>query len=401
MKRGAALSVVTWLIITAASLFWNTKQSKQQFNDLALHSARSFFQQIVITREWSASHGGVFVPVTEDTQPNPYLDDPQRDIKISDDLQLTKLNPSYITRQIAEIAATRKGIQFHITSLEPVRPQNKATAWETEALHSFEKGIIEKGQFFYNEKNISFAYMAPLIAEKPCLKCHPKNREGDIRGGISVTLPISPRHNPSPLFVGHFLLSLAGIIGILFFWTILTRAYDRIHRQAVVDSLTGVANRRSFSTKILEEFNRSRRQKQPISILMCDIDNFKEFNDNYGHTAGDKCLTLVAQTIEKSKRRPSDFLARYGGEEFIMILPETNFSGALKVANRVIEDIKLLEITHKTSTPHKILTLSIGAATTFAERMGSHEELVRQADTALYLAKKKGKNRVEAFREAQ
>ena len=104
MKRWAALSVITWLMIVAASLFWNIKQGKQQFNDLALQSARSFFQQIVITREWSALHGGVYVPVTNDTQPNPYLDDPQRDIKISDELQLTKLNPSCCPDR------TRKGL---------------------------------------------------------------------------------------------------------------------------------------------------------------------------------------------------------------------------------------------------------------------------------------------------
>lgn len=401
MKRGAALSVFTWLLIVTASLIWNVKQSKQQFNGLALQTARSFFQQIVITREWSARHGGVFVPVTDKTQPNPYLIDPLRDLNVSEDLQLTKLNPSYITRQIAEIAATKSGIQFHITSLEPIRPLNKATVWEAEALNSFEEGVEEKGQFFYQGNSTTFTYMAPLITEKPCLKCHPNNRLGDIRGGISVTLPITSRHNPLPIYLGHFLLCLAGIVGIVFFWTMLNRAYDKIQRQAVVDSLTGVANRRSFSEKILEEFNRSRRQKQPISILMCDIDNFKEFNDNYGHTAGDKCLALVAQTIEKSKQRPSDFLARYGGEEFIMILPETNLSGALKVASRVLEDVNLLKITHKTSTPQKIITMSIGAATTFAETLGSHEELVRQADTALYLAKKNGKNRVEAFMEKQ
>lgn len=401
MKRWAALSVFIWLLLVVTSLIWNITQSKQQFKDLALQSARSFFQQIVITREWSAKHGGVFVPVTDKTQPNPYLNDPLRDLNISEDLQLTKLNPSYITRQIAEIAATKSGIQFHITSLEPLRPQNKATVWEVKALNSFEEGIREMGQFFYQGNNTTFAYMAPLITEKPCLKCHPNNQLGDIRGGISVTLPITSKHNPLPIYLGHFLLCLAGIVGIVIFWTMLNRAYDEMHHQAVVDSLTGVANRRRFSEKILEEFNRSRRQNQPISILMCDIDNFKEFNDNYGHTAGDKCLALVAQTIEKSKQRPSDFLARYGGEEFIMILPETNLSGALKVASKVLEDVKLLKIRHETSTPQKIITISIGAATSFAETLNTHEELVRQADAALYLAKKNGKNRVEAFREEQ
>lgn len=132
---------------------------------------------------------------------------------------------------------------------------------------------------------------------------------------------------------------------------------------------------------------------------MCDIDNFKGYNDNYGHTAGDKCLLLVAQTIKNSIRRPSDFCARYGGEEFVLILPETDMSGALKVAEKVLKNIRELKIVHESSSPLKVITMSIGTATASEKSLDSHEELVKQADTALYLAKKNGKNRVESHRD--
>ncbi len=399
MKKGAALSIFIWLIIVAGSFGWNIYQSKQQYFNLALQSARSFFQQILITREWSALHGGVFVPVTEKTPPNPYLKVVLRDIKISDDLLLTKLNPSYITRQLSEIASTKNGIQFHITSLDPIRPQNAATSWEKNVLLSFEKGTTEVGEFIHAENSSTFSYMAPLITEKSCLQCHSNYQEGDIRGGISVSLPINSHHNTLPIYLGHLFFSISGIVGILLFWFILHRAYVKIHRQAVVDSLTGIANRRSFSERILEEFNRSRRKKEPLSVLMCDIDNFKGYNDNYGHTAGDKCLSQVAQTIKSSMRRPSDFCARYGGEEFVLILPETDISGARKVAEKVLDNIRKLQIAHEDSSPLSIITMSIGTSTAYQKSINSHEELVKQADTALYLAKKKGKNRVESHRE--
>ncbi len=400
MKKGAFFSIFIWLVIVAASLFWNIKQSENQYNNLAFQSARSFFNQILVTREWSARHGGVFAPATKDTPPNPYLNVPLRDIRVSENLLLTKLNPSYITRQIAELSATKNGIQFHITSLKPIRPQNVATPWEKESLTAFENGLAERGQFFNQDNTSTFVYMAPLIAERPCLVCHSDYQEGDIRGGISVTLPLISTHKTLPIYFVHFLFSILGITGILIFWVILSKAYAKIHRQAVIDSLTGVANRRYFSERILEEFNRSRRKNEPLSVLMCDIDNFKGYNDNYGHTAGDKCLSLVAQTIKNSIRRSSDFCARYGGEEFVIILPETDNNGAIKVAKKVLGNIRKLAIKHNTSEPLKIITMSIGSATAFEKTLESHEELVKQADTALYLAKKNGKNRVESQQES-
>ena len=106
---------------------------------IALHAARSFFQQIVIIRTWNARHGGLYAPITKETQPNPYQHVPKRDIEVDTSLHLTKINPAFMTRQISEIVMEQEGIQFHITSLKPLRPENKPSSIEKEALEKFER----------------------------------------------------------------------------------------------------------------------------------------------------------------------------------------------------------------------------------------------------------------------
>ncbi|MCK5022971.1 MAG: DUF3365 domain-containing protein, partial [Candidatus Aenigmarchaeota archaeon] len=130
---------------------------------------------------------------------------------------LTKINPAFMTRQIAEITSRENGVQFHITSLKPIRPGNKPADWERIWLESFEKGTIEQGGFIQNGSDISFRYMAPLITKRSCLKCHAKQgyEIGEIRGGISVTLPFFPKANYLSLILGYGIAAMLGSL-ILF-----------------------------------------------------------------------------------------------------------------------------------------------------------------------------------------
>ena len=379
------------------SFLWNYSSAKKGQETIVFQTARSFFDQIVITRRWNAGHGGVYVLIDDDTHPNPYLEDPLRDIEVNRNLKLTKVNPAFMTRQIAEIAAQQKGIYFHITSLKPIRPENKPTAREEKALKSFEAGRKEIGEIITGESRKSFFYMAPLITEKGCLKCHAKQgyKEGDIRGGISVTLPFLPILPLMALIIGHFTIGLSGICGIVFFGVKLDKAYKKIKQQAVIDALTDIPNRRSFSEQILREFRDSRRNKLPLSVIMCDIDNFKSYNDTYGHNKGDECLKQVAQIIRSTLQRPRDFCARYGGEEFVIILPDTSIEGAVSVAEEIRGNIQNTKIPHPKSLPLGIVSLSLGVSTMSSNEFASPEELVKQADKALYMAKLKGRNRIE------
>ena len=379
------------------SFLWNYSSAKKGQETIVFQTARSFFDQIVITRRWNAGHGGVYVLIDDDTHPNPYLEDPLRDIEVNRNLKLTKVNPAFMTRQIAEIAAQQKGIYFHITSLKPIRPENKPTAREEKALKSFETGRKEIGEIITGESGKYFFYMAPLITEKGCLKCHAKQgyKEGDIRGGISVTLPFLPILPLMALIIGHFTIGLSGICGIVFFGVKLDKAYKKIKQQAVIDALTDIPNRRSFSEQILREFRDSRRNKLPLSVIMCDIDNFKSYNDTYGHNKGDECLKQVAQIIRSTLQRPRDFCARYGGEEFVIILPDTSREGAVSVAEEIRGNIQNTKIPHPKSLPLGIVSLSLGVSTMSSDVFTSPEELVKQADKALYMAKQKGRNRIE------
>ena len=343
------------------------------------------------------------MPVTEKTRPNPYLKTPLRDLKINKDLTLTMINPAFMTRQISEIAAHSQGIKFHITSLTPLRPGNRPNQREKAALESFEKGTKEVGEFIRLDGKKRFFYMAPLITSKDCLRCHYEQgyREGDIRGGISVILPFVPHFPMMVLVVGHLIIGLAGVAGINYLGCRLNAAYGMIQYQASMDSLTGIPNRRSFRATLEHEYARAKRERAPLSLIMCDIDNFKGYNDTYGHNVGDECLAAVAQTIKSALKRPGDYCARYGGEEFIIILPGTNQKGSVQVAERLRLDLEQKAIPHQASFPKKVVTMSLGSVTMLPGGEVSQDELIERADRALYAAKGKGKNRVETYPAAK
>ncbi|MDF2953041.1 MAG: GGDEF domain [Thermodesulfobacterium sp.] len=172
------------MTIITISFFWNYTNLKQKREIIAHQTAKSFFDLLVIIRHWNASHGGAYVSVTKKTLPNPYLRVPFRDIKVSDNLILTKVNLAYMTRQLSEIANKKEGVHFHITSLKPVNPKNKPTPMEEKFLKDFEKGIKETGVFIKKGEKTFYFYMAPLRTEKVCLKCHAKQgyKVGDING---------------------------------------------------------------------------------------------------------------------------------------------------------------------------------------------------------------------------
>lgn len=158
---------------------------------MAVEGARNMFRTVVLMREWNAQHGGVYLPVTDNLQPNPYLEHPRRDLVTRDGQALTMVNPAYMTRLVSELVKAKDGASFRITSLKPIRPANAADSWERKALLSFENGQAEAIEVLPGEAGSGrqLRYMAPLYVSKACLPCHAKQgyREGDIRGGISVS----------------------------------------------------------------------------------------------------------------------------------------------------------------------------------------------------------------------
>lgn len=187
---------------------------------------------------------------------------------------------------------------------------------------------------------------------------------------------------------------------------------DELRRIATIDALTGVANRRVFDQTLLREWRRNRRAAEPIALLMIDVDHFKNFNDRYGHPAGDACLHAVAEALVASSLRPADLVARYGGEEFVVLLPGTPRHGAEHVGLAILDAIQALAIVHEASPTARQLTVSIGAACYDGDsacwapasadawpdnelRACSAVGLVLAADRALYAAKHGGRARAK------
>jgi diguanylate cyclase (GGDEF)-like protein len=167
-----------------------------------------------------------------------------------------------------------------------------------------------------------------------------------------------------------------------------------LERISALDTLTQIANRRRFDAALRQEWRRSARDEAPLSLVFCDIDHFKLFNDTYGHQAGDECLIRVAQTMEETLNRPADLAARYGGEEFIALLVDTSLEGARMLAERMRAGVEGLRIEHGASSVAPYLTVSLGVATLVPRPAVRPEDLVDLADRALYAAKAGGRNRV-------
>lgn len=171
---------------------------------------------------------------------------------------------------------------------------------------------------------------------------------------------------------------------------IANRELEKLSRQ---DGLTGIANRRYFDSCMLTEMQRAARAREPLSLVLADVDYFKLYNDCYGHQAGDQCLRQVAEVLRAAARRPADLPARYGGEEFAMVLPQTTLQGAVDVATSIQSLIARAAIPHSRSEVGTTVTLSLGIASMIPGHDSTPEQLITHADSALYQAKHQGRNR--------
>jgi diguanylate cyclase (GGDEF)-like protein len=178
-------------------------------------------------------------------------------------------------------------------------------------------------------------------------------------------------------------------------------ANQQLKALTIQDGLTGISNRRHFNDVINKEVKRAMRNQTELSLILCDIDKFKPYNDNYGHQQGDQCIKRVAQLISQLAKRPGDLAARYGGEEFAVLLPETDIDGATFVAELVRKRVQKDELPHEYSEAAPYVTLSLGVATMTPPQDGDVntviKELIELADQGLYQAKEKGRNQVQSI----
>lgn len=408
-KHTFLIYAVLWLLMIASTFYQQMAETKNYAHDIATRQAEMFFDHIVLMRQWNSLHGGVYAPVTEQNQPNPYLQIPERDLETKDGRKLTLINPAYMTRQFAEMVYSKSGIRFHLSSLNPLNPENKSDTWESSALQGFAKGETSFSDVVSVDGESYYRYMAPLSVDDSCMKCHAQQdvKPGGNYGGISVSIPASNvdgfvEARLRQLGITHIVIALTGLVALLLSYLAnqkMNRRLDKAKRHlqlAYLDVLTQLPNRRYYDFFVNREWKRAMRQSYPLSMIMIDIDYFKIYNDNLGHIQGDRCLQQVAKTLRRYFRRAGDLIARYGGEEFCVVAAcdAEQITQLAEILRKAVEDMQL---PHPGSKISEFVTISLGTATVVPTDAMEFEELLHRADQSLYRAKESGRNRVQKY----
>ena len=290
---------------TALSLQGDFTQVRADRFQLAVSRGRILFRTIVAIRTWNASHGGVYVPVTETIRPNPYLTVPGRDVRTTDGRELTLVNPAYMTRLVGEIL-TREGYTVHITSLKTLRPGNAPDEWERAALQKFDNGSVLEYSLTGPAGKQVFRYMEPLKTEAACLLCHAKQgyKVGDVRGGIGIAFPYEPFEqsirSADRIEIAKHSLFLGAALAILFFLghRIMKLAGSLEESQRQVQTLEGILPMCASCKKIRKE---GAPAVDPKSWVAVDSYITRHSEATFSHGICPECATKLYGWSEKEK----------------------------------------------------------------------------------------------------
>ena len=371
-----------------------TTNSRFAVAPAANYADRDFFQVhrqrsgvgLYISRPWAASSGeylvslsrridgpdGSFAGVVAGTMRLSYFFDLFRKVRTGADDSLTLMRSDGTVLMRTPFNINSIGADFSSSAIFQNFPKSPDGWYESVAVSD---GL-----------NRLFAYHQ--VGEQPLL----------VTNGLSIdAVYIGWRHDA--WLIGSLILFLCSnnVALVVFLARELRRrssAEQQLAVLATTDALTGLRNRRGFDEAIGREWSRSERARDPIALLMIDVDLFKSYNDRHGHQLGDKVLTVIARCIAESVRRPGDVSARYGGEEFAVLLPGEPIEGALHVAEQIRASV--LSLRGEEAASEVVPTVSVGAASIVPDMGGHPSDLIRFADAALYDAKRKGRNRIEA-----
>jgi len=405
-----ALGLLFWSVLVGYSLNWNIDNLYAEKYSLALMEAKANWNKDQAFRHWASKHGGVYVKPTDKTPPNPYLAHiKNRDVVTTDGVQLTLMNPAYMLRELTTEYEDTYGVKGNITGKVTMTPINKADSWELAVLDRFER---EKINEVYEQTTIDdkpyMRYMKPMYMVDGCVKCHGilGFKDGDLRGGVSVSIPMThyltaAEETVRSMFITHATVWACGVIGLVGFGFYASHRQSeqrellaKLEHGALYDSLTGLPNRFLFSDRLQVAIAKKHRdRKHRYAVCFVDLDRFKNLNDSYGHNIGDILLQMVSDRFSKILR-PSDTVARMGGDEFTFLLDDLSQSHeAMLIAERVLGAVnKPFDI-----EGHE---LNIGASIGIcqgSDRYREPDEILRDADTAMYRAKYLGKGRIDIF----
>ena len=399
-----------WSLVIIISLVASIAVHQQETVTIAQNVARAYIDKDILYRNWNAFHGGIYVATDKGVVPNPFYPPSleERDVTTPSGRHLTLVNPAYMSRQIYEFDQKEHKVSGRISSLNPLRPENKTDDWEASALRAFERGQQEVSSF-ETEDNIRYLrLMRPLITDGSCLPCHTHQgyKTGDIRGCISVKLPMllfdpATSKHAELIWAIHGIMWLWGLAALYAGYTGLRRRTEErdlateelqrlnavLENLATTDPLTGIFNRRKFLELLQANILEAKRYGMPLALIFFDIDHFKMINDTYGHETGDNVLQELTRMVTVMIRQ-TDVFARLGGEEFVILVHNND----ARTAGELAEKIRCHMEQHDFPQVG-IVTCSFGAVQMCQD--DTAETLIKRADDTMYAAKQAGRNRVE------
>jgi len=420
------IPVVIWSLLIIASLIWNVSQSRSHAFKIATERGKMLFQMIELTRSWNALHGGVFSPTSDDNPPNDYLGPHMREIVEKSGKRYTRINPAYMTRQLSELGR-EQGFQFHLTSLNPLRPGNAADKWEENSLVAFETGTLERTSLIDTNGDKIFRYMAPLKMDPTCMECHAHQgyKTGDIRGGISINIDANEIFNPIYNSV-YASIALHLIVWILVSYLIISNflrlrvsapaeprsqppLFDTPAPHTAVtaaepeqkpipepkpaiepepeptsgpeqkqgpepepessaksgqqDAITGMHNTRYFEISAPTLWQHAINRHQSASFLLIEVDEFHDYLKTYGQLEADLCLRQISAQIRRYTRGKQALSARHGVSAFVILASGLSKHTAVNLATSLLETVAELGIRNRHGKHEKVVTITCAVAT--------------------------------------
>ncbi len=400
LKKYLAASVIAALLLLLGLFTWFGKQVESNIDELLLDQTRIAAREILRTRNWLETHGGLYMRQDNRISDQAADDDSAPTFTDKNAENGSRLSADSILSELSSAAESGSPFRYRITSLSPLNPRNSPDDFETDSLKQFHLGRKESSAGMDDGQDSFFRYMVPFVAEKHCLACHTNQDldEGDILGGLSITIKATRiRQDASRakllLFLSMFSLLLLLAVSFLIAARQLTlrlgAAEGRLYQLITRDSLTGLLNRREGLKKLEQEMARSVRQKQPLSILLLDIDRFRSVNDDYGQDAGDRLIRMASKIIHSALREHGT-VCRYGGKEFLVILPGKEERKTRILAEKLLGFIRKKELKIAENLQAKIsLTCGVGQHNTGE----SLDDLLFKTEKNLYIAKNEERDR--------
>ena len=311
-KKGelAPIFLVPFLIVLIILVVFFIIREERVAKDAQLselkESAEAFYEQIAVARFWNADHGGVYAEITANTQPNPYLEAPDRDIIALNGKRYTKINPAFMTRQLSEIANSRQGNKFRIVGFHPLNPANAPESWEADALKRLENTKSGEAETLFREElgKRFFKYLMPLKIEQPCLSCHAKQgyRLGDIKGGIVISIPMDKFDAIRGESAKKTVLSLAAIGLICILFTSLITVY--LSRRLAGEIRKNI-EREKLAVAVELGGATAHEMRQPLTVITCMLDIMQE-----KMTRGKPGSAQDLELIHEQCKRMNDIIER-------------------------------------------------------------------------------------------